>query len=191
MEFGCGQCLGCKIVRKKTWKHRILLEAKEHVQSAFVTLTYEDEHLPKGGTLDPKDIKLFLYKLRKNVSKEYGKKIRYYFIGEYGDQNERPHYHAAIFGIGCNGPNPRDYSNKKCSCRTCTIIGKSWNMGIIGVGTLENDSASYLAGYLNKTVKVDGEVVMGLHNKNNPKVLKWLKGRHPEFTRMSLKHTGS
>jgi len=155
------------------------------MQNSFLTLTYDDEHLPKGGTLDPDDIKKFMYRYRNNLKKEGYPPIRYYLVGEYGDKTERPHYHAAIFGVSCNGPNPRYYNGKKCNCNVCRITHDSWKNGFIGIGTLENDSASYIAGYIQKTVKVDGKAVMGLTNKKDPLVQNWLKGRHPEFTRMS------
>ena len=214
IEYGCGSCLGCRIVRKKTWKHRILLEARSHITSSFVTLTYDDEHLPGGycdltlnpkdkikaigGTLEPKDTKKFLYRLRTNLNYENKKareknqpepwpKIRYYLVGEYGEKKQRPHYHLALFGISCTGPNPLATKNKQCTCPTCGIINKSWGNANISVGILTKDSAAYVSDYVQKTVKVDGQPIMGLTNPKDPKVKKWLNGRHPEYTRMSRK----
>jgi hypothetical protein len=185
IEFGCGQCLGCKIVKKKTWKNRILLEAKMHQENSFLTLTYSDDKLPKGGSLDPDDTKNWLHRFRKAIDRKLGKKVRYFLVGEYGDETQRPHYHAALFGVGCRGPIARYVQGKRCKCVVCGICESTWGNGIIGLGTLENDSAAYIAGYVQKTVKVDGKAVMGLTNEKDPLVRKWLKGRHPEFTRMS------
>ena len=189
IEHGCGRCLACKVQKKKIWKTRMLLESKDHDKNSFITLTYSDEKLPKGGTLDPKDTQLFLHRLRKNLQRNNLQKVRYFLVGEYGTETQRPHYHAAIFGHACDS-GTRYVKGRKCECRFCEIIRKSWSINneIIGhtaVGTLEKDSIDYICGYLHKTATVDGQKIMGLTNKNDPKIFKWLKGRHPEFTRMS------
>ena len=44
----CGQCIGCRIDYSRMWADRCILEAKEHDNNAFVTLTYDPEHLPKS-----------------------------------------------------------------------------------------------------------------------------------------------
>nr|DAT72117.1 MAG TPA: Replication associated protein [Microviridae sp.] len=43
------------------------------------------------------DIKKYIHRLRKWFLKEYGEKIRYYVICEYGTQSYRPHYHILLF----------------------------------------------------------------------------------------------
>lgn len=43
------------------------------------------------------DIRKYIARLRKWFLKEYGKKIRYYVICEYGTQSFRPHYHILLF----------------------------------------------------------------------------------------------
>ena len=65
-----------------------------HPHNAYITLTYNDDHLPANGSLQPRDLQLFWKRLRK--ARTPG--IRYYACGEYGDQTARPHYHAIIFG---------------------------------------------------------------------------------------------
>lgn len=76
--------------------------------SIFLTLTYNDEHLPYGATLVKEDIQNFFKRLWWKIDG----KLRYYVVGEYGTQCEnhdlvdcpmcgplqRPHYHAIIFG---------------------------------------------------------------------------------------------
>ena len=190
-EFNCGRCLSCRIIRKKTWKFRLLLEANSHRENSFITLTYDEENLPTGRTLKPDDVKKFMGRLRQRLKHEKNlpKKFRYFYVGEYGskEKGERPHYHFAMFGLSCRGPNPRGYDGKNCTCDTCRTIDAAWGKGLINVGTLENDSCSYLAGYLQKTVIINDKTVMGLTDPNDPGVQKYLKGRHPEFNRMSLK----
>lgn len=42
----CGQCVFCRINKKREWIARLLLEAASHPVNQFWTLTYEEENLP-------------------------------------------------------------------------------------------------------------------------------------------------
>lgn len=154
LSFGCGQCMPCKLNRRRVWTHRIMLEATKHGQNSFVTLTYNDEHLPKGGSLAPKDTQDWLKRLRKAV---FPVRLRYYLVGEYGDDSLRPHYHVALFGLGVDATK---------------IVEETWGLGHVVVGTLTPESAQYVAGYVTK--KLTNKDLSG-------------RGLHPQFTRMSLK----
>jgi hypothetical protein len=180
------------------------LELKTSPAALFLTLTYNDKKLPEyydslgslvKGNLEPNDTELFLHRLRKKIKrskkfKDGAEMFRYYLVGEYGEKSDRPHYHAAIFGLACTGSNPSFYKGKRCECDTCSILQDAWSIngdpiGHIGVGTLERDSISYVVGYLQKTAVIDGTTIMGLTNENDEKVKQWLDGRHPEFRRQS------
>lgn len=150
----CGQCMPCRINRRRVWTLRILLESFMHQYSTFLTLTYAPEHIPSGGTLVPRDVQLFLKRLRKSVPV----KLRYFFVGEYGDLTERPHYHAALFGLP---PTALD------------IVSLAWPLGHVMLGDLTPNSARYVAGYVTKKMT-------SLDDSR-------LNGRHPEFARMSLR----
>lgn len=91
--FPCGQCMPCRINRRQEWTFRLLLELRQRAYTYFVTLTYDNEHLPDGNTLVKKDYQDFLKRLRKRL----GFKIRYWVTGEYGEKYGRPHYHFLIF----------------------------------------------------------------------------------------------
>lgn len=151
--YPCGQCMPCRVNKRRLWMSRMMLESYMHEDNCFVTLTYSPEKLPPGGTLVPKDTQDWLKRLRFDLGE---KKIRYYLVGEYGDESERPHYHAAIFGIG---PDRAD------------LINSTWGKGFTYVGDLTPHSAQYVAGYVTKK----------LTDKDDPR----LKGRCPEFARMS------
>lgn len=172
--YGCGQCLPCRFNRRRVWAHRIMLEAMQYKDNTFVTLTYDDEHLPTPGgvvSLVPKDAQDWLKRFR---SECYPIKIRYYLVGEYGDLSERPHYHVALF----NYPNCRHgnsvYSRFVNSCcAACDLVRLTWARGNVFLGELSPHSAQYIAGYVTKKMtRVDDAR---------------LKGRYPEFARMSLR----
>lgn len=165
----CGQCLPCRINRRRMWKHRIMLEAAQHVHNCFVTLTYDDAHLPSDGSLRPRDMVLFNKRLRKEL---YPEKVRVFYVGEYGDENQRPHYHACYFGVrGCEYGGTRYWRGEVKCCGSCERIRRLWGKGRIHVGNLEADSAQYVCGY----------VIKKMCSKDDER----LQGREPEFGRMS------
>lgn len=153
--FGCGQCMPCRLNRRRLWTHRMFLESLKHEQSSFITLTYDQDHVPKDLSLNPKHTTDWVKRLRDKISP---RKVRYFLVGEYGDHTQRPHYHAALFGVGLLDEE---------------LIKDTWKKGFIQVGELTLHSAQYIAGYVTKkmTQKEDSR----------------LKGRHPEFARMSRK----
>lgn len=122
--------MGCRVEKARQWKIRMVHEASLHHANCFITLTYDDEHLPEGGSLEKRAFPRFADAMRKRCS------FRYYACGEYGDQSGRPHYHAAIFGQRWK---PSD-------------IEPSWGRGNVHVGEFTPESAGYVAGYVTKKV---------------------------------------
>ncbi len=132
LDVPCGHCLACRIARTREWTVRLLHESEFWDDTSFVTLTYDDEHLPSNGSLVPRDLTLFFKKLRKDLG---DRKIKYYACGEYGDTYGRPHYHAIIFGLGVQ--------DKK-------LIEDNWKKGFVKIGCVTYDSCRYVAGYVQK-----------------------------------------
>lgn len=107
----CGHCLGCRLDYSRNWADRMMLELETAKEAIFVTLTYNEDHVPIlfdeesgvfGYTLKKRDCQLFLKNLRRDYDGKDGHpyaKIRFYLAGEYGPQTLRPHYHAIIFGL--------------------------------------------------------------------------------------------
>ncbi|MDR2602612.1 MAG: hypothetical protein LBC53_09225 [Spirochaetaceae bacterium] len=92
----CGKCMACRIARSREWSVRLFHELHYHEKSMFLTLTYDDEHLPPHGSLRKSDLTKFWKRLRKRLG---NRRIKYFACGEYGSLTERPHYHAVIFGL--------------------------------------------------------------------------------------------
>ena len=91
----CGQCIGCRLERSRQWAVRCVHESSLHRFSSFITLTYNDEHLPSDRSLNVEHFQRFMKRLRKHLEPL---KIRFFHCGEYGDKFRRPHYHAIVFG---------------------------------------------------------------------------------------------
>lgn len=110
-----------------------MLEKRLHEFSCFVTLTYDDDHFPEGGSLDPSHTQKWLKRLRRRLGPE--RPLRYFLNGEYGDQTWRPHYHAALYGV---------------SELESALVLDTWGQGHVQLGALTVESAQYISGYVVK-----------------------------------------
>lgn len=133
-QFPCGQCLNCKINKRREWQSRLLLEAASHEYSAFVTLTFRDTGIPP--ILRKTDLKYFYRALRLT-----NPDLRHFSAGEYGRRFGRAHYHAHIF------------SNKPILDDS---IRQSWPYGSVDIGHVEPASLDYVLGYLLVDKKANG-----------------------------------
>lgn len=123
-------------------------EASLYDNNCFITLTYDDDHLPTDGSLHKHHYQKFMKRLRKKYA---GKNIRYYHCGEYGDQTKRPHYHACIFNLDFSDRTQYTIANG-VSCDTSEILTDIWGHGFVTVGDLTFESAAYVARYIMKKV---------------------------------------
>lgn len=148
-----------------------MLESLCHGSSAFITLTYNDESYPHDHSVDPRELQLFLKRLRHH----FPGTLRYFAVGEYGDTTMRPHYHAALFGYpNCtNGLTRYDSTGNESCCIHCRLLTKTWGKGVIQNALLEDRAIQYICGYVVKKMTRD----------QDPR----LEGRLPEFARMSLR----
>lgn len=94
----CGKCPACLANRQKQWTFR--LEAEKQACSFFfwLTLTYDDDHLPKSDDGRAKvykpDCRAFFEKIRKRFPYV---KFKHFLVSEYGPDTIRPHYHTILF----------------------------------------------------------------------------------------------
>lgn len=112
VEVPCGNCILCRIARTREWSTRLQMENSCWNESVFLTLTYDDDHVPYTNcghlTLRKKDLQLFFKRLRESLYRDLVAsnpslpssvlrsrvKLKYFACGEYGDHTFRPHYHA-------------------------------------------------------------------------------------------------
>lgn len=144
-----------------------MLEAGLYPDNAFITLTYATDPF----TLEPSHLRAFMKALRKRLPY----RVRFYAVGEYGEKNDRPHFHVALFNHPtCQRPGRR---KGECDCKACGPIRRAWcdekgrQRGFIVNLPLELGSARYIARY----------VVKKMTRTDDPR----LGNRHPEFARMS------
>lgn len=180
LKIPCGQCIGCRLERSRQWAMRCVHEAQLHADNAFITLTYEDKHLPPGGSLEPEAFQLFMKRLRKAISPE---RILFFACGEYGSKYGRPHYHACIFGYGF--PDRRLWSRRRdIALYRSDLLEKCWQFGLSSVGDVTFESAAYVARYIVK--KWLGSDAAEHYQRVDCDTGE-ITSVEPEFTRMSLR----
>lgn len=147
LEIPCGSCVGCRMSHAKEWAVRCVLERDYYSQDdcLFLTLTYDDRHLPKDGQLCKKDLQDFWKRLRKA-----GYRFRYFACGEYGETNGRCHFHAICFGLHLDDLRFYKLSEREAALYMSPSLESIWGKGICVVGYADNASMSYVAGYCEK-----------------------------------------
>nr|QJB19268.1 MAG: replication initiator protein [Microvirus sp.] len=180
VDLPCGQCIGCRMQRCRDWAIRILHESRMHRESCFVTLTYNNDNMPDDGSLNKKHFQDFMKRLRYKIRPQ---KIKYFQCGEYGDDFERPHYHACIMGF--DFPDKRKFGGTdENPLYKSALLADLWPFGFSTIGTVSYDSAAYVARYCLK--KVNGEKAESHYFRLNPETGE-LNPVEPEYATMSLK----
>lgn len=157
IKVPCGHCLNCMIKKQSQIEFLAKKELIDNYQAgksaSFVTLTYDDNHLPLNEegfyTLRRSDLQKFLKRMRRNM--EYHNRKRNFkvlYCGEYGDGSHstsntgvstcRPHYHLVFIGLS---PEEVKYYTKKL-----------WHFGLCDIGPLGAGGIRYLCKYMTKSI---------------------------------------
>lgn len=179
LTLPCGQCIGCRLERSRQWAVRCLHESKLHESNSFITLTYDDVHLPDRGSLNYRDFQLFAKRVRKRLGP-----FRFYMCGEYGERTFRPHYHACLFGLDFPDKQFLKKTAAGSDIYTSEVLSSLWDAGHASIGQLTFESAAYVARYVTKKVTGDGAEA---HYRRTDSETGEIYEVEPEFTRMSLK----
>ena len=149
----CGKCMPCRVNRSQEWTLRLEQEMVFAKSAHFLTLTYDQAQIPRNdsgnGILIKSDFQKFLKRLRYYVKQEEKHlierttpnitakipSVRYYLVGEYGEETFRPHGHAIIFNIPAN---------------VLRSIEQIWKQGHVRIGTVTHASISYVTKYITK-----------------------------------------
>lgn len=153
----CNRCIGCRLDYAREWSNRMLLELADNPKGIYVTLTYNDDNVPlsdKGYmSTSVKDCQLFFKRLRKKYSHL---KIRYFLGAEYGPLNNRPHYHAILFGIALDDFDDLvfyKYNNLGQPLYISKSFAEIWGNGFCTLGSVSSNSCAYTARYMLKKLK--------------------------------------
>ena len=172
----CGNCIGCRLDYSRTWADRMLAEASKYKNNIFLTLTYDDEHLPpmKDGScihsLRKKDAQLFMKRLRKAL---YPEKIRFFCAGEYGSLSMRPHMHLILFNCSLPDLKLLRENELKQPYFVSETISKLWTYGFHIIANVTWETCAYVARYVVKKQKGNNSDVYEKYNFE------------PEFSTMS------
>jgi len=192
VELPCGKCTHCRLTYSKEWMQRCMLEEKAWQYNEMLTLTYDDEHVPKTygidsetgevltdkvNTLCKKDVQEFLKRLRRQWEYKYGEdNIRFFMCGEYGEKFGRPHYHLLMFNFNVRDKKFYKKSQKGFDMYHSQIIEDIWGKGHIELNDITPETCAYVARYVLKKQKGKGSKDYYLS-----------QGKVPEFTNCSRK----
>jgi len=142
LKLPCGKCVGCRLERSKQWAIRCLHESQQHDENCFLTLTLKDD----TEKLSVKTHQRFMKRLRKQTGM---KQLRFYMCGEYGEKNDRPHYHYIVFGYDFPDKTEWRKENGNQLWRS-NQLEKIWGKGHCEIGAVTLESCAYVARYVMK-----------------------------------------
>lgn len=160
----CGKCIGCRLDYSRTWANRLMCELAYHDPGVcwFVTLTYDNAHVPVNNYCDPEtgEIRESLTLRKRDVQRFHkilrnsfpGWKLRFYLAGEYGEVTKRPHMHAIYFDL------PLDFTKLELwsvqsqgfTLYKCPELEKIWRCGNVIVSPVSWQTCAYVARYVTK-----------------------------------------
>lgn len=176
----CGKCLDCIRKQARDWKVRLFHEAQVTNTCIFLTLTYNDDNLPKDGCIHYDHFQKFMKRLRRKLD---GVKITYFVACEYGTRTFRPHFHVIIYDLPIEVINEFKFfccsrSDRRIKVFRSSFFEDLWTFGYSSITKVErNDPRAfgYVAGY-----------IISKKNKRHFREVEKL-GLCPESHKMSLK----
>jgi len=167
LQVPCGKCIGCRLEYSRQWAIRCMKELETtQGPSWFLTLTYDNEHLPRKvfeedasgvrvamPTLKPEDLQNFVKRLREKLRRRGHEDFRFFACGEYGDELKRPHYHMIAFNLPLDdlefykSIRGHEYYNSK-------FLDDCWlNQGFVVASDVNFECCAYVARYVMKKAK--------------------------------------
>lgn len=166
----CGHCAGCRMAYSKQWSARCMAELEYHDSAAFLTLTYNNDHLPVNAygdeengcaipstSLRKRELQLFIKRLRRAFPDQ---SLRYFACGEYGStdtgkgQTFRPHYHIIVFGLKLDDLEFFKRDKRGYDHFTSKSIERIWSdpdthesKGFVDVEQVNSKTCAYVARY--------------------------------------------
>lgn len=190
----CGKCIECKLKHSKMWSLRNIHEMRASSTACFVTLTYDQAHVPQRldapdgvYTLYYRDVQLFMKRFRRRLDRYYHllsffqkrtikpPKIRFFCSGEYGTKTARPHYHLIIYNWSPRLKTLKPWKQK--NSKSCLPTYRSyflesiWQNGMVNVGSSVTSAvAGYIARYTLE--KNANQKRQGFYRYRSPEILR-------------------
>lgn len=137
VKVPCGKCYNCLVNERSQWAFRLFNQAENSTSNFFITLTYDNDHLPITTVnnkiyfiLQKSFMQRWLKNLVQYLRKYYNVVVKYYLVGEYGWKNGRPHYHLHLFDF------PEDLDLYE-------FLKIRWSFGGFFIGSTSGASAMY------------------------------------------------
>jgi len=163
LKVPCNNCIGCNERKILDMSIRCVHEKRVHDASSnwMVTLTYDDEHLPKDGGLIKKDVREFLERMWEEFPRDdAGNLFRYYLIGEYGSRKGRAHYHILFFGLRIGDVRHAYDRQGRFPVYESGTLEDLWPSGRIQIDELNETTAKYVCGYLTQKLCKQSEKIV-------------------------------
>lgn len=154
IKVGCGLCVECVSRSAQCWAQRLcdhyeylLKNGYDKSKVSFVTLTCAPEFYDDFK----KSPNVFVRRFLERYRKRYGRSFDHYIVSEYGEKRGRLHFHMVAFGMLCNAIELR----------------KLWFYGRVDLQVLKGDEGlGYIAGYVNKKMKEEGDLFVDPNKKS-------------------------
>lgn len=178
IKLPCGNCIGCRIAKREAWAVRCWCESRMHRSNAFITLTYDEAHMPYDLSLDYSHVQKWLRAMRQAVGP-----FSFFAAGEYGDAYLRPHYHVLAFGLDLADRVKCNSVFSRHDVFTSETVSRFWSKGFHTIGEVTYASARYCAVYTTK--RIVGDMASDYYARVIPTTGECVSVV-PEFGRMSL-----
>lgn len=152
----CGKCILCRQSRANRWRDRLLMHFASFPDSVFITLTYNNSHLPKQ--IEKSHIQKFLKRLRITLDR-LGvdiSELKYFIASEFGTHTNRLHYHGILFSLPFRIFEPYvvsssfDERGKPHPLYSSKLLEKLWQNGFISLAPCSPQTISYIIKYITK-----------------------------------------
>lgn len=150
IKLPCGKCPECQKEYYTSWATRGSRELARWTSSVFITLTYDNKHLPPDNSLKKKHVQNFIKRVKKYFKSSKENPIRQSYCGEYGEDKKRPHYHVILYNCDFVDKCMHYKTEGGNQVYTSAILSKLWKFGMSEFGYAKPESIAYLYKYILK-----------------------------------------
>ena len=141
IDVPCGKCYHCRKTYKTQWMLRLqhhyqYLSREQQNNSYFITLTFDDDYVPKSTPTKPLVAPL-IRKFLEPIRKHFKRSVTHWIVSEYGSTTKRYHLHGILFDV----PFP------------IWQLSDLWKYGYVSYRKLSSRRITYITTYITKLQK--------------------------------------